>query len=205
MSNLYVTTSFIERSKKIHNNYYDYSKVICTKFNDRVIIICPVHGEFTQLAYGHITGRGCRSCANSSQGQFKKTIEEKHSIFYDLKSFSYKGILQLVTCVCPVHGVFEDKADRIVQRGCKRCRFAISEKEDFVAAATAVHGDLYDYVDTDLTDKTSHDKVFVYCKRCETSFDVSITNHIRNKSGCPSCRYIRRSLKYSRVNNETNN
>lgn len=53
---------FIDKSNKIHNNYYDYNKIIYNTANDKVIIICPVHGDFEQLAYSHYSGQGCKLC-----------------------------------------------------------------------------------------------------------------------------------------------
>jgi DNA polymerase III sliding clamp (beta) subunit (PCNA family) len=40
--------NFIKKSKKMHGNYYDYSKVIYKRNNDPVKIICPKHGIFNQ-------------------------------------------------------------------------------------------------------------------------------------------------------------
>ena len=36
---------FIERAKAIHGDKYDYSKVQYTGVRNKVIIICPDHGE----------------------------------------------------------------------------------------------------------------------------------------------------------------
>ena len=37
-----------ERFNKLHNNTYDYSKSVYTKSKGKLIIICPIHGEFTK-------------------------------------------------------------------------------------------------------------------------------------------------------------
>jgi len=62
------TEEFIERASKIHDNKYDYSKTIYTRNNGSVIIICPKHGEFKQLANSHLQGQGCPYC-NESHGE----------------------------------------------------------------------------------------------------------------------------------------
>lgn len=51
-------SSFIERSTKIHNNYYDYSISKYIEADSNVEIICPIHGIFSQLASSHL--RGCK-------------------------------------------------------------------------------------------------------------------------------------------------
>lgn len=38
--------NFINRSRLIHNNYYDYSKVNYKNSIIKVCITCPKHGEF---------------------------------------------------------------------------------------------------------------------------------------------------------------
>ena len=58
----------IQKASSIHNNYYDYSKVKFDKTTDKVIIICPKHGEFEQIWHTHLCGSGCPKC-NQSKGE----------------------------------------------------------------------------------------------------------------------------------------
>lgn len=58
----------IQKANNIHNNYYDYSKVKFDKTIDKVIIICPKHGEFEQIWNNHLGGEGCPKC-NRSKGE----------------------------------------------------------------------------------------------------------------------------------------
>lgn len=60
----------IQKANNIHNNYYDYSKVKFDKTIDKVIIICPKHGEFEQIWHNHLRGEGCPKC-NRSKGENK--------------------------------------------------------------------------------------------------------------------------------------
>lgn len=53
---------FIEESKKIHGDKYDYSKVNYVNNREKVCIICKRHGEFWQEAGGHLKGYGCIKC-----------------------------------------------------------------------------------------------------------------------------------------------
>lgn len=55
----------IEKAKLIHGNLYDYSKVTYNKVSDKVIIICPIHGEFQQTMNNHLNGQGCPHCLQS--------------------------------------------------------------------------------------------------------------------------------------------
>lgn len=56
---------FIEKSKEVQNNFYDYSLVEYTKADVKVKIICPVHGIFEQSPHLHMRGHGCRLCYNN--------------------------------------------------------------------------------------------------------------------------------------------
>jgi DNA polymerase III sliding clamp (beta) subunit (PCNA family) len=62
------TGDFIKKSKKIHGDKYDYSLSIYTTSKNKLTIICPKHGEFSQRASSHIgkQKQGCKMCANDS-------------------------------------------------------------------------------------------------------------------------------------------
>ena len=51
MSKKLTTEEFIEKSKEVHNEKYDYSKVNYINNRTKVCIICPIHGEFLQRPY----------------------------------------------------------------------------------------------------------------------------------------------------------
>ena len=53
---------FVKKACKVHHNKYDYSETVFTKTSDNVIIRCPEHGYFTQLAGSHLQGHGCPKC-----------------------------------------------------------------------------------------------------------------------------------------------
>ena len=54
---------FIRDSRKIHDNKYDYSKFIYKNNRTAGIIICPIHGEFTNNPCNHINkSQGCHRC-----------------------------------------------------------------------------------------------------------------------------------------------
>jgi len=79
------TEIFIEKSKRIHGDYYDYSKTIYIGSLKPLNIICPVHGEFQQIASTHICGSGCPKCAHKNKSKLEKEIENllnQYSIKY---------------------------------------------------------------------------------------------------------------------------
>lgn len=75
---------FIEQANRQHNNKYDYSKTIYTAANNKVIITCPDHGDFEQIANDHKRGHGCPICAGLLRAFTKTFYKNKHTIFYVL-------------------------------------------------------------------------------------------------------------------------
>lgn len=75
---------FLEKSKEIHNDKYDYSLIIKREiYSDKAHIICPIHGEFKQRFTAHIHGSGCPKC-KTSKGELKILKElERLNIDYD--------------------------------------------------------------------------------------------------------------------------
>ncbi len=67
---------WIERVTYIHSGRYGYEQAQYTTTRTEVLINCPEHGEFWQLASSHSRGFGCRKCSRSPQ--FKQyTIDAK--------------------------------------------------------------------------------------------------------------------------------
>jgi very-short-patch-repair endonuclease len=98
------TEKFIQRSRSIHGETYDYSKSVYTIARAKVIIICRTHGAFKQEAWGHMNGRDCPLCIDSVNSKQVKKIEEwlidkkilyiREKTFDDLKGKSGKWFLK---------------------------------------------------------------------------------------------------------------
>lgn len=57
---------FLAKASSIHDGFYDYSNVNYQKAKEYVTITCPNHGDFKQTPDAHLTGRGCKKCANEN-------------------------------------------------------------------------------------------------------------------------------------------
>ena len=90
---------YIEQATKIHNNKYNYSQIIeLPKRDFRVNIICLKHGIFEQSFHKHLSGDGCKKCANEKSGKDKiKKAKNKfinvvtiiHNNKYDYSKLNY--------------------------------------------------------------------------------------------------------------------
>ena len=64
MANRKTTAQFISEAIAVHGDKYDYSKVQYINGHTNIRIICPIHGEFTQIANTHLQAKyGCSKCA----------------------------------------------------------------------------------------------------------------------------------------------
>ena len=90
------TEEFIEKAKQIHGNIYDYSKVEYNRYNQKVCIICPTHGEFLQTPNDHLDGCGCPICKQSHlENDVMKMLVDNNIQFERQKKFDWLGCLSL--------------------------------------------------------------------------------------------------------------
>ena len=123
---------FIEKSNKIHDNKYDYSKVEYNGVHKKVCIICPKHGEFWQSPHCHLDGFGCRICSNTFMNSdlFTEKAREKHGDKYDYSKVEYVNNHTKVCIICPEHGEFwQVPNSHLNGRGCPFCKESHLERD----------------------------------------------------------------------------
>jgi hypothetical protein len=74
---------FKYRAKQVHSGKYIYDTTVYGTSIQKVNIVCPIHGKFTQVARDHLSGCGCSSCSN---------IEFKYLYLFDLGYYYKIGI-----------------------------------------------------------------------------------------------------------------
>ena len=70
---------FVNRSKDIHGDKYEYVNTTLNSLHDKVDIICEKHGIFTQNAYDHLNGHGCPACGyniSNAENEIASFIKE---------------------------------------------------------------------------------------------------------------------------------
>ncbi|AYV78263.1 MAG: hypothetical protein Edafosvirus8_13 [Edafosvirus sp.] len=184
---------FIKDAIEIHGNRYDYSKTKYQKCDEKVIIICEIHGEFKQKASSHLRGFGCKKCSHSlTQEDFINMAKKKHDNYYDYSKVKYINMDKKVIIICDEHGEFTQIcADHIRGKGCQKCGFKkislsnTKSTEDFIYDAKKIHDDLYDYSLVEY--KGVDQKINIICK-IHGKFTQTPHQHLRgNGSGCPRC------------------
>jgi very-short-patch-repair endonuclease len=123
-------SEFIKRSKNIHNDKYDYSMISHIKNNkDKIEIICKNHGIFTQRVDTHLSGKGCKKCADESYViGVKKFIENSKTIHNNIYDYSivhedYINQGSKINIICKKHGIFNQIASNHTNgNGCPTCK-----------------------------------------------------------------------------------
>lgn len=59
--------SFLIKAFERFGDKYDYSKVNYTTNKNKIIITCPIHGDFEQTPNGHLKSEGCPKCTRESK------------------------------------------------------------------------------------------------------------------------------------------
>lgn len=168
---------FANKSKNIHGDFYGYDKVNYINARTNVNITCPIHGEFKQLPYNHLIGKGCPKCgldklSNKFSKSIDKFIEDSRKIHgdkYDYSLTNYINDSQKVDIICPIHGCFEQRPNKHLRgNGCPSCRstsvlntFTKKYSKLFPERAHKVHNNKYDYSQTDYVN--NREKVKIVC------------------------------------------
>ena len=115
------TESFIAEAKEIYGDRYDYSKVDYKNRDHRVVVTCPIHGDFQVYAREHLDGKGCPKCEKGEK--FLAKLKEKYGDKFGLEQFVYESSTSPVTLICPIHGAFSRLPNQILNysHGCPEC------------------------------------------------------------------------------------
>lgn len=126
----YSIEQFKNLCSTLHKNKYDYSLVKFNRVREKIIIICPIHGQFEQEAFSHKKGISCHKCSTITSSlkrvdtteEFIKKCILAHGEFYDYTKSIFIGNRKKVTIICPIHGEFIQSPDDHKQgKGCNKC------------------------------------------------------------------------------------
>lgn len=189
-SNEQTTEEWIKKAKSIHGDKYDYSKVEYKGWNQKVCIICPIHGEFWQNPTSHIAKhhkQGCPECSKNSAKTNEQFIQEAiktHGNKYDYSKVNYINAKTKVCIICPEHGEFlQMPYMHLRHTGCPKCNSNKKTTEQFIQKAKLIHGNKYDYSKSMYVNCNTE-----ICITCPVHGDFlqKPSNHLRG-NGCVKC------------------
>jgi hypothetical protein len=193
---------FINRSKNIHNNLYNYILVDYINTRTKVKIVCPIHGIFEQTPALHLSGCGCFRCFGNktlTTDQFVEKSKQVHGDRYNYDLVEYTNHMTKVKIICPIHGVFEQKPNNHLQG--QKCLLCVNDNQtpttsEFISKSKKIHSDRYDYSLTKYKNYLS--KVKIICHK-HGIFEQSAFTHYSG-SGCPKCSKIISNQEISLTN-----
>lgn len=193
--------TFKNKAREKHGNIYDYSRVTHPPTHkDKVEIICPTHGVFTQNVNSHLLRSGCPVCGEEKR--IKQRLKPKdhyinkaiqvHGDVYDYSQLdAFPKATDRVPIICRKHGTFNQILnDHIQGHGCPTCAThargmgTAKGLDHFVSRCKQVHGDVYDYSKFP-TDPRIKQPVTIICKE-HGEFTQILDCHLAG-SGCPKC------------------
>lgn len=180
---------FIQKSKEIHGEEFDYSLVEYINSYTKVKIICSKHGFFEQTPHGHLHGQKCRECKLDKErlntSEFIDKAKKKHNNFYDYSLVEYKSAVENVKIICPTHGIFEQRAsNHLSGNGCKKCGIEEKKRKSYIQDCKNKFGNKYDY-SLIKNYENCNIKVDIICIE-HGIFQQTLRQHLK-RTGCPYC------------------
>jgi hypothetical protein len=182
------TETFIKKAKAIHGEKYSYERTKYDGADVKVYITCPVHGDFKQNPFNHLSDHGCPKCGNSlTTKEFIERAKKIHGDKFDYSETIYAHNRTPVIIICPIHGRTEQKPDSHLGNiyGCNECYITsrILPFNEFLERARQIHGDKYSYDESSYVKADS--KLKIYCKEHGWFMQTGL-NHISGTE-CPKC------------------
>ena len=120
-----LSSDFINESRMVHGDRYDYSLTKYVSSKQKVCILCQKHGLFEQIPNSHLSGQGCPSCGGSKKlttKEFIKKAKQVHGSRYDYSLVTYIDSQTKITITCKEHGEFEQiPPSHVSGKGCPGC------------------------------------------------------------------------------------
>ena len=192
-------SEFVRDARKIHGNKYQYNEATYTTMSNPTVILCPIHGEFTQRAEKHSrSGRGCPKCGIESRRQkrtkpYKVFLAQVRAIYrkkygkkYQFDKTTYVNTKHKVRGICPEHGEFWKSPNELLSgQACPRCsKYQLVTRERFFREVQEVHGDKYDY--SRISNITGNSqRVTIICPE-HGEFTQKVQDHLHGR-GCHKC------------------
>lgn len=197
---------FIEESKIVHGDLYDYSNVVYKSSKEKVIIVCSLHGQFQQTPQSHILQKaGCPKCSYNDRNKSRRLTQEEYlkrvkdiNCEIDLSKAVFKHSDIKVTLGChkidkfgKEHGWYDQlPQDTFNGHGCPKCgkeRTAKSHERsyvDIIKLCKEVHPEDDHSLIKDRIN--SSEKITPICKK-HGKYEVYLGDYLNKGTGCPEC------------------
>ena len=203
------TEEFIQKAKVVHKEKYIYAKTVYINSRSKVIITCPIHGDFEQLANSHLQGQGCPKCNAKNipitKKQFILESKKTHGDKYDYSLVpKLPGGHNKIPIICPKHGIFyQTTYCHKKGQGCPQCASEQQSKrqsytwEKLKTKFITIHDNKYNYSKVEYIDMNT--PICIICP-IHGEFWQKPSVHIRY-AGCPKCKSSKGELLIGEILN----
>lgn len=166
---------FLDKVKEMYGDKYDLSKTEYKTRDTTLTMICKEHGEFhitpRTLLYGShgVKPHGCPICEGIKQPiktnpeSFKSEMKKIYGRKLKFKIPNKITKDTQITAICKHHGEITHTVGYFRSgKGCEYCSGKKTYWPDFIKLARKVHGDKYDYSQTEIP-KRNADKITIIC------------------------------------------
>lgn len=201
-----VNAFWINKFRVVHGDKYVYDKMNYNVSTSKIIITCPIHGNFEQTPGQHLSGRGCPKCKfetikNKLRTPINEVLAKFHAVHGDKYVYDLTGYTDLKSVIkiqCPEHGWFNQSCQNHLNgNGCPECGKVNStskrklQRDILISKFKQVHGEVYDY--SKMIYEYKKKPVIITCP-VHGDFTQTPENHLTG-SGCPKCAIIKNAEK----------
>ena len=190
---------FLRRAIAVHGKRYSYANAEYVNSSTPVLVTCNDHGDFPIRPNNLCHGKGCPKCAGRglTDEEHIARFRKAHGDKYDYSEFGpYKTAKTKYTFICPIHGRFQQTADRHLVSGCNQCAIdkraadrVKANRESIIDEFRSTHGDKYEYSKVDYQNVKL--KVTITCP--DHGDFAQTPDHHKQGNGCPTCKRERLS------------
>lgn len=201
------TEEFIEKAKYVHGEFFTYDNCVYINSNSKVIVTCPIHGDFEVKANNHLNGCNCPKCSkegikhtinyiakinastkHSNTEEFIEKARKKYGNKYEYNNVEYIKSCQKVAITCPKHGDFMVTPNHFLSgRGCPLCGKNKKKTTETFIKELKERQPLSDYDYSKVVYKNIHSPVILKCNKCGFEFTNEPSNLLKYNQGCPKC------------------
>ena len=195
---------FIERSKQLFGNIFDYSKIEHINNNKQYVSLVFNKKVYNVRVCNHLNGvlpRDIRSFLqrNTKKEDFKikalALIRDKYGEKYTINEKTLKNKNEPIELCCKKHGTFKRKLDSLLKgHECDRCLWEEGNfkfcnfnhnKEAFIQHSKILYGDRFNY--DNMLFKEDNDKLLIECKKHGVFLTTKQKHNNEKYGGCKLC------------------
>jgi len=133
---------FVSEAKILHNNKYTYPNYSDSNYIDsstKLVISCPIHGDFKQTSSHHLLLCGCQKCSNTSKRlkRLKRLSDDKFDGNQVFPSYNKKG--------CDIFDEISKNENIHIQHAMNEGEYHIEELGYWIDGYDAINNVVYEY------------------------------------------------------------